>query len=96
MSHSATHFFLDHKIIVLVTGKRFNRWVGNGFGILAEYTFSEKGKFIQWAKKELDKIDKNVEDMISVMTLPCHYVSLGVVILQYEIYFNNIYDSRLN
>ena len=50
----------NHKIRVLVTGKRMNHGAGYGFEIPVEYVFNVNKKALQWAKKNLDNIDANV------------------------------------
>ena len=45
---------------VLVTEKRVNRGARYGLEILVEYEFNDNEKALQWAKKNLDNIDANV------------------------------------
>ena len=45
---------------VLVTEKRINRGARYGLEILVEYEFNDNEKALQWAKKNLDNIDANV------------------------------------
>ena len=47
----------NHTIRVLVTGKRINRGAGYDLQIPVEYMFNGNKKALQWAKKNLDKID---------------------------------------
>ena len=50
----------NHTIRVLVTGKRINRSSGYGLEIPVEYVFNGNEKALQWATKNLDNIDANV------------------------------------
>ena len=45
---------------MLITGKRINRSAGDGLEIPVEYLFNGNEKAPQWAKKNLDNIDPNV------------------------------------
>ena len=45
---------------LLVTGKRMNHGAGYGFEIPVEYVVNGNNKTLQWAKKNLDNIDANV------------------------------------
>ena len=51
--------FPNHAITVLVTGKRVKSRAGNGLEIPIKYVFCEKAP--QWAKKNQDRIDSNVD-----------------------------------
>ena len=50
----------NHTMRVLVTGKRINRVAGYGLEIPVEYVFNGNEKALQWAKKNLDNIDANI------------------------------------
>ena len=54
----------NHTIRVLVTGKRINRGTGYGLEIPVEYVFNGNEKALQWAKKNLDNIDANVNKKV--------------------------------
>ena len=49
---------------MLVTGKRINRGAGYGLEIPVEYVFNGNEKALQWAKKNLDNIDANVNKKV--------------------------------
>ena len=49
---------------MLVTGKRINRNAGYGLEIPVEYVFNSNEKDLQWAKKNLDNIDENVNKKV--------------------------------
>ena len=49
---------------MLVTGKRINRGSGYGLEIPVEYVFNDNEKALQWAKKNLDNIDTNVNKKV--------------------------------
>ena len=51
-------------IKVLVTGKRINRGAGYALEIPVEYVFNGNEKSLQWAKKNLDNIDANVNKKV--------------------------------
>ena len=55
---------LNHTIRMSVTGKRINRGAGYGLEILVEYVFNGNEKALQWAKKNLDNIDANVNKKV--------------------------------
>ena len=57
-------FLPNHTIKVLVTGKRINHGAGYGLEIPVEYVFNGNEKALQWAKKNLDKIDANVNKKV--------------------------------
>ena len=54
----------NHTIRVLVTGKRINRGAGYGLEIPVECVFNGNEKTLQWAKKNLDNIDANVNKKV--------------------------------
>ena len=54
----------NHTIRVLVTGKRINRGGGYGLAITVEYVFNGNEKALQWAEKNLDNIDANVNEKV--------------------------------
>ena len=54
-----------HCIKVCVEGKRVNRGVGYGLEIPAEYTFVGNEKVIEWLKKAIAKVDRNMEEKVS-------------------------------
>ena len=54
----------NHTIRVLVTGKRINLGAGYGLEIPVEYVFNGNEKALQWAKKNLDNIDANVNKKV--------------------------------
>ena len=54
----------NHTMRVLVTGKRINRGAGYGLEIPVEYAFNGNEKTLQWAKKNLDNIDANVNKKV--------------------------------
>ena len=54
----------NHTIRVLVTGMRINRDAGYGLEIPVEYVFNGNEKALQWAKKNLDNIDANVNKKV--------------------------------
>ena len=58
--YSLQRSLLNHTIRMSVTGKRINRGAGYGLEILVEYVFNGNEKALQWAKKNLDNIDANV------------------------------------
>ena len=49
---------------MLVTGKRINRGAGYDLEIHLEYVFNGNEKAPQWAKKNLDNIDANVNKKV--------------------------------
>ena len=49
---------------MLVTEKRINRGAGYGLEIPVEYVFNGNEKALQWAKKNLDNIDANVNKKV--------------------------------
>lgn len=51
-------------MMVLVTGKRINQGAGNGLEIPVEYVFNDNEKALQWAKKNLNNIDSNVNKKV--------------------------------
>ena len=51
----------NYSIRVHVKGKRINRGVGYGLEIPAEYLFYGNERGIQWVKRTLDGIDRNVK-----------------------------------
>ena len=60
-----TFFFLpNYTIRVLFTGKRINRSAEYGLEIPVEYVFNSNKKDLQWAKKNLDNIDENVNKKV--------------------------------
>ena len=54
-----------HCIKVCVEGKRVNRGAGHGLEIPAEYTFVGNEKVIEWLKKAIAKVDRNMEEKVS-------------------------------
>ena len=54
----------NHTIRVLVTGKRINHRAGYGLEIPVQYVFNGDEKALQWAKKNLDSIDENVNEKV--------------------------------
>ena len=54
----------NHTIRVLVTGKRINRGAGYDLKNPVEYVFNGNEKALQWAKKNLDNIDANVNKKV--------------------------------
>ena len=54
-----------HCIKVCVEGKRVNRRAGYGLEIPAEYTFAGNEKVIEWLKKAIAKVDRNMEEKVS-------------------------------
>ena len=54
----------NHTIKMLVTGKRINRGAGYDLEIHLEYVFNGNEKAPQWAKKNLDNIDANVNKKV--------------------------------
>ena len=54
-----------HCIKVCVEGKRVNRGAGYGLEIPAEYTFVGNEKVIEWLKKGIAKVDRNMEEKVS-------------------------------
>ena len=48
----------------MVTGKRMNRDAGYGLEIPLEYIFNDNEKALQWAKKNLDIINANVNKKV--------------------------------
>ena len=54
-----------HCIKVCVEGKRVNRGVGYGLEIPAEYTFVGNEKVVEWLKKAIAKVDRNMEEKVS-------------------------------
>ena len=50
----------NHTIRVLLIGKRINRGAGYSLETPVEYVFNGNEKALQWAKKNLDNIDANV------------------------------------
>ena len=54
----------NHTIIVLVTGKGIIRGAGYALEIPVEYEFNGNEKAFQWAKKNLDNIDANVNKKV--------------------------------
>ena len=54
----------NHTIRVLVTGKRINCGAGYGWEIPVEHVFNGNEKALQWAKKNLDNIDSNVNKKV--------------------------------
>ena len=49
---------------MLVTRKRSNRGAGYGLEIPVEYVFNGNENALQWAKKNLDNIDANVNKKV--------------------------------
>ena len=62
--YSLQRSLLNHIIRMSVTGKRINRGAGYGLEILVEYVFNGNEKALQWAKKNLDNIDANVNKKV--------------------------------
>ena len=62
--YSLQRSLLNHTIRMSVTGKRINRGAGYGLEILVEYVFNGNEKALQWAKKNLDNIDANVNKKV--------------------------------
>ena len=48
----------------MVTGKRINRGAGYDLEIPVEYVFNGNEKALQWAKKNLDNIDANINKKV--------------------------------
>ena len=51
---------------MLVTEKRINRGAGYGLEIPVEYVFNGNEKALQWAKKNLDNVDANVNKKVGL------------------------------
>ena len=62
--YSLQRSLLNHTIRMSVTGKRINRGAGYGLEIFVEYVFNGNEKALQWAKKNLDNIDANVNKKV--------------------------------
>ena len=62
--YSLQRSLLNHTIRMSVTGKRINRGAGYGLEILVEYVFNGNEKALQWAKKNLDNINANVNKKV--------------------------------
>ena len=62
--YSLQRSLLNHTMRMSVTGKRINRGAGYGLEILVEYVFNGNEKALQWAKKNLDNIDANVNKKV--------------------------------
>ena len=62
--YSLQRSLINHIIRMSVTGKRINRGAGYGLEILVEYVFNGNEKALQWAKKNLDNIDANVNKKV--------------------------------
>ena len=62
--YSLQRSLLNHTIRMSVTGKRINRGAGYGLEILVEYVFNGNEKALQWAKKNLDNSDANVNKKV--------------------------------
>ena len=54
-----------HCIKVCVEGKSVNRGAGYGLEIPVEYTFVGNEKVIEWLKKAIAKVDRNMEEKVS-------------------------------
>ena len=54
-----------HCIKVCVEGKTVNLGAGYGLEIPAEYTFVGNEKVIEWLKKAIAKVDRNMEEKVS-------------------------------
>ena len=54
----------NHTIGLLVTGKRINRGAGYGLETPVKYVFNGNGKYLQWAKEDLDNNDANVKKKV--------------------------------
>ena len=50
----------------MVTEKRINRGAGYGLEIPVEYVFNGNEKALQWAKKNLDNVDANVNKKVGL------------------------------
>ena len=70
----------NHTIRVLLTGQRINCGAGYGLEIPVEYVFNSNEKALQWAKKNLDNIDTNVNKKVGSETWMC-YLKFVVFVL---------------
>ena len=48
-----------------VTGKRVNRGAGYGLEIPVQYRFTDAEKAVEWAKKNIKKVFKNINKKVN-------------------------------